>query len=64
MAEQRARNTRWTRRVLRASKKTVMPRLFKPVDLAIPLFHCKSHVGIDGTYALHSGLGCARGESA
>ncbi|WP_126174557.1 IS5 family transposase [Altericroceibacterium xinjiangense] len=52
-ARQKDRDARWTLNYSRAKvKEGTDPRAFKPVDLAIPMFGYKSHIGVDRTHGL------------
>ena len=52
-ARQKDRDARWTVKYSKAKvKEGADPKAFKPVDLAIPMFGYKSHVGIDRAHGL------------
>lgn len=52
-ARQKDRDARWTVKYSKAKvKEGADPRAFKPVDLAIPLFGYKNHIGIDRAHGL------------
>lgn len=52
-ARQKDRDARWSVKYTKAKvKEGADPKAFKPVDLAIPMFGYKNHIGIDRTYGL------------
>jgi IS5 family transposase len=52
-ARQKDRDARWTVKYSKAKvKEGADPTAFKPIDLAIPMFGYKSHIGIDRTHGL------------
>jgi transposase, IS5 family len=52
-ARQKDRDARWTVKYSKAKvKENADPRAFKPVDLAIPMFGYKNHIGIDRAHGL------------
>lgn len=52
-ARQKDRDARWTVKHTKAKvKEGAAPGAPKPVDLAIPMFGCKNHVGIDRAHGL------------
>lgn len=52
-ARQKDRDARWTVKYSKAKVKDgADPKAFRPIDLAIPMFGYKSHIGIDRTHGL------------
>lgn len=52
-ARQKDRDARWTVKYSKAKvKEGAGPKVFKPVDLAIPMFGYKNHIGIDRAHGL------------
>jgi IS5 family transposase len=50
---QKDRDARWSVKYTKAKvKEGADPTAFKPVDLAIPMFGCKNHIGIDRAHGL------------